>query len=272
MTESIYKTAIHAAAGVWRNPNPPSPPVPDWFVKELSEIGGRSIDGRPILRIVWPGDQWVFKIGRMRIKYPAFHSKVLIGWGYYAASDTEMKDFLVASKQEDVPAGAVTLEIWDFLDTAPNHFIIEELVNAKIASEHWEAHRWKYYQEKYDVLGPMPAEGFYDYLWAMKTDEGEPIPPCDFALEKLRKFRWIRDNDPIFSKFGQDEYPPPEIVEGLVRNVEYETMEQAEEYQRRQAEEYEREMMEHVGEFYNALNIQGGAEKRNFYRSKSQGR
>ena len=61
--------------------NAPTPHVPKWFVKELTDLGGKCDDGKtPQLRIVWGGAQTMFWNGRIRIKYPKYSKKYPVGW------------------------------------------------------------------------------------------------------------------------------------------------------------------------------------------------
>lgn len=253
MESKSFFSEVTPIAARWRNPNPPSPPIPDWFVKSLKDIGGINPQGKPILRCIWPGSHFHVFEGKVRIKYPKVRSKILVGFEYIDPTDEAGERRIIAPQLADVPPGCPFTEVRDWTDEAVPYFIIEEWLEPSVVGWNPSRHAWVNGQ-KVDKLGDMPEEGYYDYLWTMQTDEGEFIPPGDFALEKLRKFRWIRDNDPILKTFSRDEYPPPDVIEGLVREAEYEASLADEKTIEQNALDIEEDLMGHINEFYAALN------------------
>ncbi len=213
--EQSFLSAFQLTDTMIRNLNPPAPHIPEWFTKELTELGGKSDNGRdPQLRIVWGGSATTFWQGRIRIKYPRYSNKKAIGWETINTDGTRELLPLSAANNNDGKVGRL---IYDWLDIGKPFFFMEEWVAPEIACEGWEAVRWQYTPPNtwIDKLGPAPREGLYRHLFTLATDDGEYMPPDEQAMVWIKKMLWLQRQEPLL--YSKRERPPACVVENLLR-------------------------------------------------------
>lgn len=154
------------------------------FQEQIDRIAGKTTDGKSRVRIVWGQDFERTKMivcGKWRMRYPFYRYEV----------GSEIRDI-------GIP-----------------RFYIEELhLNAELQEDNrWEQARWTWEDGVLvDVLGPIPAEGFYSAVFMIAHHDeaccngeghkkfeqclGGYRPPNDADLERIRRAIWNRDHAP----------------------------------------------------------------------------
>lgn len=184
--------------------NQPSPVDLKTWQARTDLIAGKNVVGQSRLRIVWGQDihglagAWI--CGQRRAKYPF--------WRYEEAG--EIRDI-----------------------GAPRFYVEELHANAELRKDDkWEKAR--YYRDEVsgqllDVLGPIPADGFYTSVFCIAHHDelccngsgvvdnemclGAYRPPTDADLQRIRRMKFRRDHAP-----KQDVAPSDDLV--LKRSAE----------------------------------------------------
>lgn len=161
--------------------NQPSPADLSIWQRRIDDIVGKTVEGRPRLRIVWGQsfDATTWIMGRRRMKYPF--------WRY--EEDGEIRDI------------------------GTPRFYVEELhdIAELKKNDGWESSRYQWNElERIDVLGPMPEEGFYTSVFLIAHHDefccngtgvhnkdlclGAYRPPSDADLTRIRRMKHRRDH------------------------------------------------------------------------------
>ena len=212
-------------ATIIRQLNPPAPYVPEWFTKELTDLGGKTDNGKdPQLRLVWGGSATQFWEGRERIKYPKNTKKVAIGWevmdenGERQLLPLHDKPEQSMLSSEDKRVGRI---VDDWLDIGLPVFIVEEWCPPEVACDGWAKRRYKYDTTTnawIDKLGPEPRQGFYRKLFTLAEFKGEMMyymEPNEQSLVYIKKMLWLQRQEPAL--YSKRERPPEQVVEGMLR-------------------------------------------------------
>jgi len=206
--------------------NPPAPPVPDWFIKELTALDGCNEFGQPIFRIVWGGSATWFAFGRTRIKYAKSKKDVLIGFEHITTLEDGAQKRTFLSIEEAKQVAGQLRPVYDWLDIGKPYFYIEEWLAPERACEGWEKNRYGPHPrtgEWCDINGPEPREGLYRDFWKMADENGEPILPDERAMEHLRAIIWRRNQDPVL--YTRREKPPRHVIEAVLKRKNLEIAE-----------------------------------------------
>lgn len=203
--------------------NPPSPSVPTWFTKELTELGGYADNGKdPQLRIVWGGSATQFWEGRERIKYPKFSNKFPIGWE--VVNEKGERELLPLQKEDSSVVSADNKElgvgriVYDWVDIGQPFFIIEEWFAPEVACRGWQQSRYKWDSSTntfIDRLGPEPTNGLYQRLFTLRTDKFEYMEPNQAAMTYIKAMLWLQRQEPAL--YSKTERPPSFVVERELR-------------------------------------------------------
>lgn len=199
--------------------NPPQPHVPDWFTRELNQLGGKTDNGEPQLRIVWGGSATVFWLGRLRIRYPKFTEKVPIGWEIINPETKERH--LVSFKEANELIHLVGRVVYDWIDIGIPMFVIEEWIPPEIACDGWEKRRWEWDRNtatRIDKLGPAPRGGLYRKLITLAELRGHMMyymEPNEQTLTYIKKMLWLQRQEPML--YSKRERPPEHVVEAMLR-------------------------------------------------------
>jgi hypothetical protein len=232
---------VHLLSAHIRKINPDPPSIPRWFEKELTQMGGKTSDGRPKLKLVWGGSEVQWSRGRWRIKYPKFTKKFVVGWEairFYA--DGEGKQYaepgpsrkpvteLLPPEAANDPANGVGRLVYDWLDVGKPRWIVEKWLPPEIACKGWpkdgdfgaEAIKIRYaYDDNLgwiDVIGPPPVKGLYvEWQW-IDTPLGEYKHPDEEVMAALRRQRW-REREQ-FGNLAPGERPPDWVIQQRLRD------------------------------------------------------
>jgi hypothetical protein len=133
----------------------PAPELPSWFEARLAALLGRTLDGRPKLRVVWGCD----------------------AKGFPNADPREHKYV----HPDDPEAG------WDC-------WILEQFVAPEFfgTPEDWERGRWGWIDgQSVELMAPYPSRGEYVFIMPLAAPDGSPLPlndeVADFVSELVRK-------------------------------------------------------------------------------------
>lgn len=172
--------------------NRPSPVDLSVWQRRIDDIAGKTIEGRPRLRIVWgqSPESTMWCVGRRRMKYPFWRVE----------------------------------ENGEIHDIGTPRFYVEELhdITELKQNDGWEAARYQWNElERIDVLGPMPEEGFYTSVFLIgHHDElccngsghikgnlclGAYRPPTDSDLIRIKRMKQRRDNAANFENRPTEE-------------------------------------------------------------------
>lgn len=174
--------------------NVPSPVDLRPWQDRIDKIVGKTVEGRSMLRVVWGQsfDATMWCLSRRRHKYPF--------WRY--EEDGEIRDI------------------------GTPRFYVEELHGlAELkANDGWERSRYQWEEGvRYDVLGPIPEEGFYSSVFLIAHHDewccrgngymkgeiciGAYRPPTDADLTRIRRMKQRRD-----SASNTENAPTPDLV------------------------------------------------------------
>lgn len=181
------------------------PPVPDWFRRELSQVGQK--DGKPIFRLVDGQRELKWRNGKLDVKHLLQHEEVpayvpVIRQVFRRLDSATAKYKFYTSWQAAKNDGLATLgEEVDYTNTITTRavgrscWIIEVLITPEeVGYENWEISRYAEMQvhgvyQKVDVLGPFPRDGYYVYCMSVLDDEGDAMPPNQRTLDECKR-RW----------------------------------------------------------------------------------
>jgi hypothetical protein len=103
---------------------------------------------------------------------------------------------------------------------------VEEWLPPEVACDGWNDMRW-YRDSTYptankdgyvDLLGPEPKDGCYQLLFYIKDERGEPRPPVERDVERVRKACRERLEDPVYKRYGmRDRVPQSALREAVTR-------------------------------------------------------
>lgn len=232
------------------NVNPPSPFIPDSFIRELNSIGGLTETGKPRYRVVWGPDQTVIAYGQKRLKYLLRSRRVPTGWEVIQNGERIVLP-LEAANDPKYPIGNL---VFEWLDWGKPFFYLEEWCPPEIACEEWELHRWTVDETKLlddpdrmiPVYGEAPREGLYREVLQLKDKEGKPLYPSQETLDYVRKIIKIKEDHPVFKQTNWRSKPHPSIVAEYITQKYKEIYESEQEEERRLIETYEEVLKPHA--------------------------
>ena len=158
--------------------NEPRPYLPDWFVRDLTSIGGRdTVTGMPNYRIVWGQDK---EAQKMYVENGVAYWRPNYIKGYYTQLiRLSIKGQMIAPVIEKSEPVAM-----------PCYFIEKYIPARNITKDLWESIRWFYNDQgqKEDLMGPFPERGHYvEYLCLQDPETKEIIKPCQTVLNELKE-------------------------------------------------------------------------------------
>lgn len=214
------------------------PPVPDWFLRELSQVGTRtnSAGNRiPAFKIVDGQRELKWRNGKMDVKHLLQHNDVpayvpvirqLFRRTNAATGEHKMYSSWSAAKEDSTEGFGDEIEYSNLVSTRAVGracWVVEVYVDPdEFGYENWEANRYADLQvkgvyQKVDVLGPFPRDGYYTYCFSVIDEEGKAISPNERTLEDCRR-RWsmlqgsqasleeeIKEHDERVARFEQRE-------------------------------------------------------------------
>ena len=174
--------------------NAPAPYCPDWFHQTLEQIGGKQLDGKPNLRVIWGQTERKFACGRERVKYPTsfYAEKADYTFRLRNIETNEVtlctyEEFMLAKKAYEAADPDIT-HLAEYKVTRDVEWIgyprwiieqYEPVVLLKDSPAAWELHRYGWWfnpetkkQEWTDLIGPFPYEGRYNHFLTIKEDDG----------------------------------------------------------------------------------------------------
>ena len=191
----------------------PAPDLPDWFVRELTFIGGYTDNGRdPIYRIVWGGNATHWAYGQVRLKYPASWRTVTTGWEVVKDGET----IQIPTEDIELPeyAGLIGNPICHKQVKGKEFWFLEQWMPPEIACEGWETHRWST-DKKVDILGPEPRQGMYKGILPLQDNSGNFLAPSQETLDWIKKVVYLKNSDPYL--YDLRKRPPQRVVEQRIR-------------------------------------------------------
>jgi hypothetical protein len=181
------------------------PPVPEWFRRELSQIGQR--DGKPMFKLVDGQREMRWRNGKMDVKHLLQHSDVpayvpvirqVFRRAIFGTEDYKLYPSWAAAQKDAASNLAEDIEFTNHLSTRAVGracWIIEVYISPdELGYEEWENARYADLQvkgvfQKVDVLGPFPRDGYYVYAFSVLDEEGKAISPGERTLEECKR-RW----------------------------------------------------------------------------------
>lgn len=171
--------------------NSPRYEVPDWFVKELTAMGGRdTLTGQPMLRIVFgqSRESMEFRCGEWRFRY-------LLGFANCEFTQTmKGREIEINGKRTTMQTPLVGV-IKKREPVGSPYYFIEPFVPAhKLCSkEFWDSNiRWFFNSENAaleDIMGEYPSRGYYKPGWRLVNSDFSPAKPSQKVLDEI-KIRW----------------------------------------------------------------------------------
>jgi hypothetical protein len=208
--------------------NYPSPVNLERWQTQINRIVGQSVDGRPLLRIVWGMDEHLLVFRPFPNGEPGYGMKYVYSGEFI---EHELQQEITTEKGEIKNLGAVSYER---VEVGIPRFIIEQL---HVDEEYRQSHEDQRYHWMdgvlVDILGPAPAEGFYSEVftiashderccggkeWFHKKEtgpQGERIThgqercfggyrvPLERDLKRIRHMKQMRDRQPFQHMPGQ---------------------------------------------------------------------
>jgi hypothetical protein len=180
------------------------PPVPDWFERELSQVGQRN--GHPMFRIVDGQRETKFRNGKWDVKHLLQHDNVpayvpVVRQVFRRKNKTtgEYQHFSTFQQaQEDQNAELGELEYTNLISVrgvGRACWVVEVYIDPdELGYEAWEASRYADLQtngvvRRVDMFGPFPREGMYMYCFSVVDEEGDAISPNRRTIEECQR-RW----------------------------------------------------------------------------------
>lgn len=161
-----------------------APHVPEQFQKELTEIGGTNIYGRPNLLLSWGMDKKWIRNGEWVPQYPCSYE--------------------VVQTRRMTKSGIEVIEDKLVWFGVPRYYIerwIPFEVYCPQGADYWEQSlRWRMeegwswldgklvrYKEPIDVMGPAPVEGIYRSILRIQDGDGNYVHPQQAMLDALKR-------------------------------------------------------------------------------------
>ncbi len=168
--------------------NEPRPYLPDWFVRDLTSIGGRdTVTNMPNYRIVWGQDKEAMKMfvengsAVWRPNYWRFNYTQLIRLsikGQMIAPVIEKSEPVAWAAyflEKYIPARNIKQSLWNSI-----RFLTDE--NGK----------------EEDLMGPFPERGHYvEFRSLIDPETKEIVKPCQAVLDELKEFLAKRESSGI---------------------------------------------------------------------------
>lgn len=197
----------------------------------LLTIGGKHINGMPRLRVVSALTETKFACGGTKIKYPRA-SKTDERW-LWGLKDTETGIITAKSEQQVVdnkdPKKFGVRKLLSRTVTWIGHpnFVVEYYrspMEMKDGPVNWERNRYGWWynpetkrNEWTDINGPWPGEGRYDFLLAVKVDDGTPWGKFrELGEDVLDEVRFAIQKHAAFKKVNTDE----ELIQQMIDTQE----------------------------------------------------
>lgn len=202
----------------WRNW--PSPYLPPRFTEELLRIGGRSLDGRPMLRWAWGQTRTQFRRGKQRLLYideriPAIrHTRHVLKRALLVNADgvPQWETRVINEAPRVIPEGWLYEEELVSIEWIGEQFwYVEQLYKPEEAlpngdvflpfgtPEEWEKIRYEDWEDpevgmvpNCDILGPFPEEGRYTAIQFV----AQPFSWMKYEDENVMS--WIDDHGKPF--------------------------------------------------------------------------
>ena len=198
--------------------NHPSPYCPSWFVDALSDLGGRQLDGKPNLKVVWGQTERKFACGAYRIKYPT--TFVAERQEYiFRLRNIETNELTFCSYGEFMDAKKVYSQADPNIKYIPEYkvkrqvewigvprFFIEQYMPVTMMKDtpsNWELNRYNWWfnpetkrNEWTDINGPFPYGRYEHFLTVCENDGtrfGRYCPVTEDTLSIVREALQERD-------------------------------------------------------------------------------
>lgn len=218
------------------------------FNHKLLLLGGRHLNGSPRLRVVSAATETKYACGSTRIKYPR--------------TSTTTERWLWGLKDMDTGEITAKSEADVIANTDPRKFGVRKLLSREVkwigwpnyvveyyrAAEemkdtpaNWERNRydWWYngetkHREWTDMLGEFPSRGRYDFLLAIKVDDGTPwgrfrelgddvLDEVKFAIRAHEAFKRVNTDEELIQQMvDKQEAREDRRVAELADNIEQE--------------------------------------------------
>lgn len=158
--------------------NEPRPYLPDWFVRDLTEIGGRdTVTNMPNYRIVWGQDREA--------------QKMYVEHGVAVWRPNYIKGYFTQLIRLSIKGQMIAPVIEKSEPVAMPCYFLEKYIPARnITQKLWEGIRWFVNDQgiKEDLMGPFPERGHYvEYLCLKDPETQEIIVPCQAVLDELKE-------------------------------------------------------------------------------------
>jgi hypothetical protein len=182
------------------------PAKPDWFDRELAAVATR--DGRPVFRVVDGQRELKFRNGKMDIKHllqdDGVPMYVPVIRQVFRRQETDTQEYRyynsIDAAREDT--GEHLEDEIDFSNLVSVRAVGQPawIVEVYISPDElggpleWESMRYAMLQvkgvdQKVDMLGEFPREGYYMYCFPVVDPLGRPISPGTRTIEECKK-RW----------------------------------------------------------------------------------
>jgi hypothetical protein len=202
-----------------------SQPVPEWFERALTRIGGQNRYGQPNFRVVNGQKATEFAWGAERIKYPAAFLKEEKRVGYDVLRASGRKEFF--EKESEIPEtsqGDVIVPLIIKFSTQigiPRHIIERWVSPEDLGGRYeWEKNRFDYDIEKaelVDALGPFPERGQYRHFLTIQTKDKRYRPLGPDVLEIIE--RVLRVQESVGRGKSYEQAVKDEVAEMQVRRA-----------------------------------------------------
>lgn len=222
--------------------NSEAPPISSGWQKQLTQIGGTLLDGRPKLRLIWgqSPDATIFYRGRQRLRYIHHWTEEIVGWDahYYDSTGRllEIKRFPPSLRPSEASGALIVRPVLEVRDIGIPRWFIEQYMPPSLACAGWEDSRHSLDEdtrEMVDELGPPPSQGMYEEAFMMIADHskccekgkqsgcpGEYRAPNQMDIEYVRWLMWQLEQEPF--RYTWEEMPPAEVVAQAIRDSYYE--------------------------------------------------
>ena len=192
----------------------PAPSQYPEFQKRLTDLGGKTPDGRPRLKLEWGGEETRFFAGQRVAKYRFGLEQAQVGWSVPGNPKSKRKSHREPTlhidelNPENWPAEfqpyrkGIMAPRYALLDIPICNWFVCEWLHPKKCEVGWEESRWFNRDGLIiDSIGPVPRTGYYYPLLQIQDPEAPGLyaEPNEEALTLAKKY--VRQYEDIARSF-----------------------------------------------------------------------